>query len=89
MEVGAQIELKADGTFQYMLDYGNVSEAAEGHWTAAGGVVHLTSDPLAKELLMEIERSDAGFKDEQMLVDDGALVMRRYDTFFKFTRDEP
>lgn len=89
MEVGAQIELKADGSFRYMLDYGNVSEAAEGHWTAAQGVVHLNSDPLPKELLVEIERSDAAFKDEQLLVDDGALMMRRHETVFKFSREQP
>jgi hypothetical protein len=89
MEVGAQLELNDDGTFRYMLDYGNVSEASEGHWTAAKGVVHLNSDPLAKELLMEIERSDAAFKDEQLLLDDGALMMRRHETIFKFSRDEP
>lgn len=89
MEVGAQIELKADGSFRYMLDYGNVSEAAEGHWTAAQGVVHLNSDPLPKELLVEIERSDAAFKNEQLLVDDGALMMRRHETVFKFSREQP
>ena len=31
MEVGATLELREDGTFRYMLDYGAVSEAAEGH----------------------------------------------------------
>jgi hypothetical protein len=89
MEVGAKLELKSDGSFRYMLDYGAVSEAAEGHWTAARGVVHLDSDPLALSLLTEIERSDAGFEDEQLPIDKGALVMRRHDTIFIFYRDEP
>ena len=89
MEVGARLELNGDGTFRYMLDYGAVSEAAEGHWTADKSVVHLTSDPLAMSLLTEIERSDAAFEDEQLAVDDGALVMRRHETIFTFYRDEP
>ena len=88
MEVGAMLELKPDGTFRYMLDYGAVSEAAEGHWTASDGVVHLDSDPLAVQLMTEIERSDAGFADEKLAVDDGALVMQRHDTIFTFYRDE-
>jgi hypothetical protein len=89
MEVGAMLELKADGTFRYMLDYGAVSEAAEGHWTAKDGVVHLDSDPLAMDLMTQIERSDAAFDDEKLAIDDGALVMQRHETVFTFYRDEP
>jgi hypothetical protein len=89
MEVGAKLELRGDGTFRYMLDYGAVSEAGEGHWTADKGVVHLVSDPLAIELLREIERSDAAFTDEQLKVDEGALVMRRHETIFAFHPDKP
>jgi hypothetical protein len=89
MEVGAALELNADGTFQYSLDYGAVSEAAEGHWTAADGIVQLTSDPLPLELMREIERSDAAFDDEALAIDDGALVLQRHDTIFIFHRDEP
>jgi hypothetical protein len=88
MEVGAALELKADGTFRYSLDYGAVSEAAEGHWTATDGIVRLDSDPLSFDLMREIERSDAGFNDEELAVEDGALVMQRHDTIFTFYRDE-
>ena len=87
MEVGAMLELKADGTFRYMLDYGAVSEAAEGHWTASKGEIRLDSDPLAMGLMVEVERSDAGFEDEALAVEDGALVMRRHDTILTFYRD--
>lgn len=89
MEVGATLELKADGTFQYMLDYGAVSEAAEGHWTAANGAVHLDSDPLAADLMSQIERSDAAFEDEILKLHEGALLLERWDTLFTFYRDEP
>jgi hypothetical protein len=45
MEVGGGIELKADGHFRYELDYGAVSEGAEGTWTTDGGKVLLTTSP--------------------------------------------
>ena len=89
MEVGATLELNAAGTFRYMLDYGAVSEAAEGHWTAANDAVHLDSDPLAMDLMTQIERSDAAFEDEVLGLDEGALVLRRWDTVITFYRDEP
>ena len=89
MEVGAALELKADGTFRYSLDYGAVSEAAEGRWSASDGVVLLTSDPLSFDLMREIERSDAAFEDEVLAIEDGALVLQRFDTLFTFYRDEP
>ena len=88
IEVGATLELKADGTFHYMLDYGAVSEAAEGRWSAADSVVHLDSDPLAMELMAETERSDAAFVDEKLVVEDGALVLQRHDSLFTFHRDD-
>jgi hypothetical protein len=89
MEVGAMLELKADGSFRYMLDYGAVSEAAEGRWSASADGVVLNSKPLKLKLLREIERSDAAFDEEPLTLEDGALVMQRYDTIFTFHRDEP
>jgi hypothetical protein len=89
IEVGAALELKADGTFRYSLDYGAVSEAAEGRWTAGDGVVRLTSEPMPLDLMREIERSDADFDDEPLAVEDGALVLQRHETLFTFYRDEP
>jgi hypothetical protein len=89
MEVGATLELKADGTFQYILDYGAVSEAAEGRWTAKDGAIRLDSDPLAMELMTQVERSDAAFDDEELAIQDGALVMQRHEAVFTFYREEP
>jgi hypothetical protein len=42
-EVGAAIELEPNGTFLYALDYGDVSETAEGNWQLDGNVIRLTS----------------------------------------------
>jgi hypothetical protein len=89
MEVGAALDLKADGSFQYMLDYGAVSEAGEGRWTASPEGIILNSKPLPMELLREIERSDAEFDEELLTLENGALVMQRYDTVFTFQRDKP
>ena len=89
IETAAALELNADGTFRYRLDYGAVSEAAQGRWTLADGSIELNSDPLAVELLLEIERSDAGFDGEALAVEDGALVLHRHDTLFTFYREEP
>ena len=36
MEVGAALQLDPDGRFKYQLDYGAVSEAAEGNWSSDG-----------------------------------------------------
>lgn len=87
MEVGAELVLKANGTFFYSLDYGAVSEAGQGHWLAKDGVVRLDSEPLTIDLMREIERSDAAFANEPLRVDEGALVLRRWDTVFTFYRD--
>jgi hypothetical protein len=43
IEVGAALQLDEDGKFQYQLDYGAVSEAAEGNWSTDGNVVYLTA----------------------------------------------
>jgi len=48
MEMGGGLELRPDGTFRYQLDYGAVSESAEGKWSVADGVVRLTSDPMPR-----------------------------------------
>jgi hypothetical protein len=87
IEVGAALVLNADGTFTNSLDYGAVSEAAQGSWALEDGLFRLNSDPMAVSLLREVERSDAAFEDEPLAIDDGTLVLQRYDTIFAFHRD--
>jgi hypothetical protein len=43
MEVGAALQLDDDGKFQYQLDYGAVSEVAEGNWSSDGQTIYLTA----------------------------------------------
>jgi hypothetical protein len=57
-EIGAGLELAADGRFRYALDYGAVSEYAEGTWTSDGKSVRLTSVPMPKPPGFAIVRDD-------------------------------
>ena len=58
MEVGAALELQKNGHFRYQLDYGAVSEHAEGDWTFDGKTVRLTTKPAPKQPSLELVRDD-------------------------------
>ena len=58
MEVGAALELRKDGHFRYQLDYGAVSEQAEGDWSFDGKSVRLTTRPAPKLPSFELVRDD-------------------------------
>jgi hypothetical protein len=58
MEVGAALELQANGHFRYQLDYGAVSEHAEGDWTFDGKNIRLTTRPLPNRPRFELVRDD-------------------------------
>jgi hypothetical protein len=58
MEVGAALELRKDGQFRYQLDYGAVSEHAEGGWTFDGKTVRLTTKPAPRQPSFELVRDD-------------------------------
>lgn len=81
MEVAAAIDLEADGKFAYSLDYGAVSEVAEGNWTSEGSTIYLTSTR------MQGAYKQAAFVREPLAVEGGALLLRRYDITIRFNRD--
>lgn len=58
MEVGAALELQKNGHFRYQLDYGAVSERAEGDWSFDGKSVRLTTRPAPKQPSFELVRDD-------------------------------
>lgn len=64
MEIGAALELRKDGHFRYQLDYGAVSEGAEGDWTFDGKTVRLTSNPMPKAPSFELVRDEPASKGE-------------------------
>jgi hypothetical protein len=46
MELAAELDLAADGHFQYGLAYGALDEEAQGRWESDGSNVYLTSGPV-------------------------------------------
>jgi len=59
MEVGAALELQSNGHFRYQLDYGAVSEQADGNWTFDGKIVRLTTRPKPNSPSFELVRDDS------------------------------
>jgi hypothetical protein len=82
IEVGAALELDQDGKFQYQLDYGAVSEAAEGTWSSDGTAVYLTATR------MEGAYKTHNFNREPLKIEGDRLLLTRYDTVIRFEREE-
>ena len=82
MEIGAALELDADGKFQYQLDYGAVSEAAEGNWSSDGTNVYLTATR------MQGAYKTSNFDKQPLKIDGDRLLLNRYDTVIRFEREE-
>jgi hypothetical protein len=49
METGSELLLKKDGTFEWMLSYGNADEQASGEWRVAGDTLTLVAGNGGKE----------------------------------------
>ena len=81
-EVAAAIELEADGKFDYSLEYGAVSEYAEGTWTSEGGTIYLTSTK------MQGAYKQGAFVREPLKLDGNSLLLHRYDMTIRFNRDD-
>ncbi len=58
MEMAGGLELRADGRFRYALEYGAVSETAEGDWSETPTGVILTSNPMPKAPSFELVADD-------------------------------
>ena len=82
MEIGAALELEADGHFQYQLDYGAVSEGAEGNWSSDGANVYLTATH------MQGAYKTSNFNRQPLKIEGDRLLLYRYDTVIRFEREE-
>ena len=82
MEIGAALELDPDGHFMYQLDYGAVSEAAEGTWSSDGTTVYLTATS------MEGAYKTHKFASEPLKIEGDRLLLGRYDTVIRFERED-
>lgn len=89
MEMAGGLSLQAGGRFRYELDYGAVSEAAEGRWSLDSDGVRLTSEPMDPEVLHDLERNDARMNGQLLRVDGDSLVMERYEARMIFQRVRP
>ncbi|KAB8061220.1 hypothetical protein GCN74_05860 [Janthinobacterium sp. FT14W] len=54
METGSELLLKKDGTFEWMLSYGNTDEQASGEWRLAGDLVTLVAGNGGKAPLFRV-----------------------------------
>ena len=63
MEVGSELLLKSDGTFEYMLSYGAADYWANGTWRRENNRVFLNSAG-RKEAPFRLLRSEAGKPDK-------------------------
>ena len=81
MELAAAIELEPDGRFAYALDYGAVSETAEGRWRLEGEAVALT-----------VEKSSgagtaAGLQATPLTISGDGLRLERHGRAILFVRE--
>lgn len=81
MEVGAALELTADHRFRYQLDYGAVSEQAEGRWTRDKSHVYLTATRMTGQWNVP------AFRREPLAIDGDRLILERYERTIPFERE--
>jgi hypothetical protein len=79
---------KKNGHFRYQLDYGEVSERAEGEWSFDGRAVRLTTPPRPKPPSFELVRDERASPGSLALTPRG-LALNRYDSVIRFIRVRP
>ncbi len=80
-EVGAAIELDPDGRFMYALDYGAISESAEGTWRKDGNVIRLTPST------SQGTSRGGDLAASVWQVEGNMLLLDRYDINIRFVRE--
>jgi hypothetical protein len=84
MEMGGGLELRPDGRFRYALEYGAVSEGAEGNWTLDSGTVRLTTDPMPPKDECDRGYASACFDRTPLQPEGEELILRRWDAKIRF-----
>lgn len=74
MEVGSELQLKANGEFEYMLAYGALDEYATGCWSREGQFVTLVATKFEANAddPMQFERLE-------LAISPGGKLVRRFD----------
>lgn len=83
MEVGSAIELDPDGKFMFALDYGAISEAAEGNWVREGNTIYLTATR------HEMNWQAPKFDRTPMRVEGNDLLLERHDRSIRYEIEQP
>jgi len=81
MEMATAIELEPDGTFAYALDYGAVSEFAEGRWKLEG-----------ERIVLTVEKSQGTehgppLASTPLTIEGDVLTFTRYDRTIRYKRE--
>ena len=84
MEMAGGLELRPDGRFRYALEYGAVSEGAEGVWTIEEGTVRLTTSPMPPRDQCDRGFASACFDKTALKDEDGELILWRWDAKIRF-----
>ena len=84
MEMAGGLELRTDGRFRYALEYGAVSEEAEGIWTMGDGTVRLTTDPMPPKHECDRGYASACFDRTPLQAEGGELILWRWDAKIRF-----
>jgi hypothetical protein len=82
VEIASGLELSKDGRFRYGLSYGALDEMAAGTWMAAADTVTLT----VQQYESTDPSSDGKFGASVFKVEDGDLVLPRYDRVLRFRK---
>lgn len=82
IEIAAGLELTKDGHFRYALSYGALDEAAAGTWSASQDAVTL----VVQQYESNDPGSDGKFGLSILKIEDGALILPRYDRRLRFRR---
>jgi hypothetical protein len=89
MEMGGGLELRADGRFRYALEYGAVSEIAEGKWAVENDTVRLTTDPMPPKSECDRGFESACFDQTPLTAEDKNLILYRWDAKVVFKPLQP
>jgi hypothetical protein len=89
MEMGGGLELRADGRFRYALEYGAVSEVAEGKWVAEDGTVRLTTDPMPPKSECDRGFESACFDKTALTAEGENWILWRWDARVVFKPYQP
>lgn len=84
MEMAGGLELRPNGRFRYALEYGAVSEQAEGVWTVDDGIVRLTTKPMPPKEECDRGYGSACFDKTRLQAEDDNLILWRWDARIRF-----